>query len=673
MRFIISPAAVASVSMKWSAHLVPSTMRSGALWATLASLLAITADASAAIDQPQQVRDIRPGNLGSTPQGGVEFGRQLIFRAANTEVGDEPWSTDGTAAGTVPLEVSPGLGSSTPGAFTSVGDRVVFLAVGSGGDELWGTDGTQAGTAPVLDINPGPTSSNPRGFLDIGDQAVFRADDGVTGDEPWRTDGTAAGTSRVADINPGATGSAASFFFPARLGDSVLFRASEPVAGSELWRFPVAGGGAELVANINLAGGSAPLELTPVGNTLFFIADDGIVGRELWRSDGIPGGDYQLVDDFDNAATDSGVTGLTAFGSHVYMSVEGDGNGDELWRADASGAEIVRDINPIGDSNPQNLTPVGEWLYFTATNGSDGRELWRSDGVPGGITEMVADIDPAGSGMCGFPRLTPMGGEIYLCAENAAVGREVWRSDGTAAGTTPIDVNPGPGDSAPDALMVHDNETLYFAASDGSTGSELWAYDTAAPGTEVISGPDAGEHVATSRPALSINSRSLDLARYECSSGGPYVECAGLDGEGRSPALKDGEQTLSVRAVDVRENPDPTPEQLSFVVDTKGPKVAIKGKRASKRGGALQLKVKCKRSERSGPCRGKLVLKAAKGKGKVAKKKFRLKPGKAKRLKVKVRASKRPLLASRSVRAQGKVRDRLGNRGKVAKKKLRVR
>jgi ELWxxDGT repeat protein len=531
---------------------------------------------------------------------------------------------------------------------------------------------TQAGTSRVLDIEPGPGSSSPRDFLALGDQAFFTADQGGTGREPWRTDGTAGGTVRIADLNPGPT-SGAGNIFPERLGEHVFFNGLGPVGGAELWRVPAAGPGAELVANIALggSGSSTPRELSALTDRLLFTADDNIVGRELWVSNGNPG-NFQLVEDFDGAATDSGVTFLTPFRGHVYFQVDGgDGNGTELWRSAGvpGDAEIVFDINPVGDSNPEDLRVAGDWLYFAATRPAEGREVWRTNGT---TTELVADIDPAGSGPCAFPNFTAVGELVYFCAEDGTSGNELWRTDGTAAGTTRVaDINPA-GASAPDDLVVQDGEVLYFTADDGSSGNELWALDTAAPGTDVLAGPGPGEHVASSRPALRLNSRAVDLARYECSSGGPYVECAGLDGEGRSPQLQDGPRTLSVRAVDVRENPDPTPEQLDFVVDTKGPKVTIRGKRVSDRGGALRLKVKCKRSELSGPCRGKLVLKAAKGKGKVAKKKFRLKPGKSKRLKVRVKASKRPLLESGLVRVQGKARDRLGNKGKVARKKLRV-
>ena len=653
------------------------SMKAGAsIVATLMFLLAAAGSSPAALDEPARVADINPGSGSAAVNGIALAGRNVIFRANNPTAGDEPFTSDGTAAGTVPLEVSPGPGSSIPGGFTWIGDQVVFSAIGPGGDELWHTDLTQAGTARLLDIAPGPVSSNPRQYISVGNGAIFSADDGVSGTEPWRTDGTATGTTRIADVSPGP-GNGAAVFFPTRFRDHVLFAGVEAVAGVELWRVPVAGSGADLVANIHLGGGSEPRELSPLADRVLFTADDGIVGRELWVTDGEPGGDTDLVEDFDSAATDSGVSQLTPLGNHVYFVVDGDGNAEELWRSDGTpgGAEIVRDINPVGDSLINDLTAVGPWLYFSATDGGGGGlDIWRSDGVPGGTTEMVADLNPAGSSACGFPSFTAVGEHVYFCGNDGSSGTELYRTDGTPAGTTRVaDINPGGPGSVPSDLVVQDNEVLYFSATDAASGDELWALDTAAPGTDVLEGPGAEEHISEPRPALRLHSRAVDMARFECSdNGGAFASCAGLDGIGRTSRLADGEHTLAVRAVDVRENPDQSPEELRFTVDTKGPKVAVKGKRVIDEGGAVRLKLACKRSELSGPCRGKVVLKQAKGGAKIAKRKFRLKPGKAKRLKLKVKPAKRGLLEAGAVRAQGKARDRLGNKRKFRSKKLRV-
>ncbi|MCB0866521.1 MAG: hypothetical protein KDB58_12480, partial [Solirubrobacterales bacterium] len=473
-----------------------------------------------------------------------------------------------------------------------------------------------------------------------------------------------------ADINPGAGNGAGSFFFPARMGEYVYYRASEPVAGSELWRSPVTGGGAELVANIALAGSSDPLQLVPAGTTLFFTATEPTVGRELWRTRGTPG-NFDLSENFDGAATDSTINEIEALGSRVYLSAASALGGVELWRADPDGVELVADMNGLGSSSPQNLTAVGQGLYFTANDGVNGRELWHSDGEPGGATNLVRDINPTGSSACAINPFTAVGEDVFFCANDGSTGNELWRSDGTTAGTVRVaDINPGAASSSPQPVAVH-GDTFYFSADDGSHGSELWAIDTGAPETTLVSGP--GDR--TSDPSLyfELSSSAVDLARYECSPTGPggaFSPCGGLDGSVELAPLADGERDIALRAVDVRDNADASPLVVPVTIDTEGPRVVLKGKLRPSGSRVVGAKLACKRSELSGPCRGKVVLVAAKGgKGKLGSGRFSIKPGKGKRAKVKLTKRGRALLGSASgpvvVKAKGRARDSLGNGRKV--------
>jgi ELWxxDGT repeat protein len=69
-----------------------------------------------------------------------------------------------------------------------VGGTLYFSAAApSLGYEPWKSDGTEAGTLPVADINP-VGSSGPDLFLPFGSTLFFAANDGVHGREPWRMD-----------------------------------------------------------------------------------------------------------------------------------------------------------------------------------------------------------------------------------------------------------------------------------------------------------------------------------------------------------------------------------------------------------------------------------------------------------------------------------------------------
>lgn len=184
----------------------------------------------------------RPGELGialpilsigySTPDPVVFQGRLFFFSE------NRLWSSDGTAPGTVPIQVVSGPDQpQTAHEPTVVGDRLYFTSwTEATGQELWVSDGTASGTNLVADLRPGPQSSAPRYLTAVGERLFFSADDGKNGHEIWMTDGTQAGSRRVTDM----------------------------VAG---------------------LGSATPVDLTAVGDRLYFSAEDGEHGRELWALD----------------------------------------------------------------------------------------------------------------------------------------------------------------------------------------------------------------------------------------------------------------------------------------------------------------------------------------------------------------------------------------------------
>jgi ELWxxDGT repeat protein len=160
--------------------------------------------------------------------------------------------------------------------------------------------------------------------------------------------------------------------------------------------------------------------------------------------------------------------------------------------ASASGAWLVRDINPGGGSAPRLPTNVGGTLFFSARDGTHGDELWRSDGTAAG-TRLVRDINPGGGshpadipGYPREPRLANVGGTLVFSADDGTHGVELWRSDGTRAGTRLVlNINPGGGDSKP-MEFTNVGGTLFFSARDGTHGEELWRTDGTRAGTRLV-------------------------------------------------------------------------------------------------------------------------------------------------------------------------------------------
>jgi len=169
---------------------------------------------------------------------------------------------------------------------------------GTSGTEPWRTDGTTLGTVPLKDINPSG-DSYPSSFVASGQYVYFSANDGTNGSELWRTDGvpetlTNIHTTLVADINVGSNGS-----YPGNItsfkGGRVLFSADDGGTGSELWISDGTSLGTTRLTDINIAGGSNPSNITEWNGKAYFLANDLNYLTNVWKTDGTPAGTTQVT------------------------------------------------------------------------------------------------------------------------------------------------------------------------------------------------------------------------------------------------------------------------------------------------------------------------------------------------------------------------------------------
>lgn len=145
------------------------------------------------------VKDIAPGSLSSVGFPLVVSGSLAYFIAWNDpEGGRELWKTDGTPGGTMRVkDIRPGPEPGTYSYYGFGGRTMVALPHGllafAGvddviGTEPWITDGTEAGTVPLVDIAPGYADSDPVNFVVMGERLLFIADDGFMGRSVWAVD-----------------------------------------------------------------------------------------------------------------------------------------------------------------------------------------------------------------------------------------------------------------------------------------------------------------------------------------------------------------------------------------------------------------------------------------------------------------------------------------------------
>jgi ELWxxDGT repeat protein len=338
------------------------------------------------------VKDIRPGGQAAHPTALAVVGDVLLFTADDGTHGRELWRSDGTAAGTrLVKDIRPGRAGSSPTAFgfadfTVVGDTLHFVADdGVHGEEPWISDGTAAGTRLVTDLSPGRSDSLTYGRTAVGDTLYF-----ARVGQLWRSDGTAAGTKLVKRLpTPPVVASPTPEVLIEAGGTLYLVLRTE--RDSALWASDGTTAGTREVRD----GYQAYWWFRELGDRLAFAIDDVSTGAEPWLSDGTAAGTQPIRDIRKGRASSVDYVPGATVGDWLYFPANDGQIGEELWRSDgtAAGTRRVRDISPGRDaSDPTELTAVGDILYFSATDGVHGQELWRSDGTRAG-TLMVRDIN----------------------------------------------------------------------------------------------------------------------------------------------------------------------------------------------------------------------------------------------------------------------------------------
>jgi large repetitive protein len=471
-----------------------------------------------------EVRALRSGI--DLPFVGFEWaalGERIVFAAGEQGFGNEPWVSDGTAAGTFRLaDVATPFRSSHPRGFTSLGDRVVFTAEHDFEHQhLWTTDGTPEGTVRIP-LAP-RSSSRPAGLTPYAGRLWFtaRGDDGVR--DLWRTTGTGDGAERVAQgpFAPDLTVAHSSLFLRSAAGDPVSLALPDlaPVVladtqpareitagplgltwftttgrGQELWATDGTPAGTRLVVDLDpdwIDGCSIdeecppvleavairmPDQLTPLGDHLYFRAPSppGTVLFGLWRTDGTAEGTAWLP------LAPVGVERIVALGDRLvfHADVPGEDEGQQIWTITPGGA--IHGLTHHGSRLVGGLAAAGDAAYYLVET-AEGVELHRTGGTIQSSREVA--LLAGTSLLSDVGQLVAAGGRVYFPVDTPELGNELWTSDGTAAGTGPVaDLHPGPAGSNPTAATPA-GPYLVFTADDGASGREPWVTDGTAAGT----------------------------------------------------------------------------------------------------------------------------------------------------------------------------------------------
>lgn len=457
----------------------------------------------------------------------VPVGGRLVFVGVEEAHGDELWSTDGTAQGTVRLgDFCPGNCQGALEPVTAVGGSVYFVVLRGRGirPELWATDGTLAGTRLVVSQVAGqplrPTL--PLRIAALGQRLFFAAGQ-QDGQELWTVDVPQSAPRRVADLGRGGWSSFPRGF--AALGSRLLFNACDETG---IHLFAGSGGGTAtplltlMASNPTVCHRDTFLAATPLGATALFWAGS-LPQAELWRTDGTSAGTSRLAELAASFRPElAALPGRVVFVLRVAASER-----QELWTSDGTvpGTRKIADLP--GAAGP--LTVLGGEAFFglnrVKDDGTVTGQVWRTDGTAAG-TRVEADgafrfpglpflrlasgvhfFTTAEGGASTLWRLAgppagavPASSRVFLAPSAALVhrgllyflasretpetARVLWVSDGTEAGTRPVAEVPRSGSARQELAAV--GGVLVFEAQDVEHGAELWASDGTPAGTGLL-------------------------------------------------------------------------------------------------------------------------------------------------------------------------------------------
>ena len=432
------------------------------------------------------VEDIHPGIPGSFPGQFALAGGILFFRAGDATDGTELWRW--TVGGVSQVkDIEPGAGSGYPSALYAVGSNVVFSGCTvAAGCEPWVSDGTGPGTVPLADIHPTADSYPYNFFWHPGlARLFFTADDGVHGSELWQRVGwrrrAGSPTSRAGLDDGRPNGLAA-------VATKLVFTGSDGGGGTRLFTYD--GATVAQIQSLSTAGVPSSPEHTLSWNGRVYFLE----GGNCWYTDGTSGGTVEwegscltdpsfVVGDgrllygvsttgerelwsIDSADVETQETDLASFssspagfawlGEAAFFSADDGVSGRELWVSDGTPAGTAPIDLDAGASSPSKFTLFEGEIWFNATTAATGAELWHSDGTLGG-TELF-ELRPGSSGSAPSD-LVVLGSSLFVAAYDAALEEQLFRIADAGSPAVVLDVA-GEAALAPEQLVVAGSRRL---------------------------------------------------------------------------------------------------------------------------------------------------------------------------------------------------------------------
>lgn len=399
-------------------------------------------------------------------------GGRLVFNAWDSTSGYEPWTTDGTPAGTRLLkDIMPGRNGSSPSVFTNAGATLAyFFTVEGASRRIWQTDGSAANTRPVVTM---PFFLGVREAVFTGQTLfVHTRSSGQQPSELMSLRGT-----QLRRLTPASSVSVSFRASPTPLGpDRIAFFGVDRELGLEV--FEASDTKLRLLADIHPPNGATQdanaRVLGHLGRRLLLTAESAATrGRELWIHDPELPSTQRLASAV--IPTDDGAR----IGNRVVFSGSTPATGHEVYVAEGTQVRLLADLVPgARGSSPRSFRRVGGRVYFAALDATERDwEIYETDGSPGGTRSFVRM--PVGVGApSDFVRVPGVGKGLLFLARG-----HIYRTDGTLSGTRRVGGNAMQVSQA--QILTRVGERAFFRGFVIGFGTELGVTDGSDRGTAV--------------------------------------------------------------------------------------------------------------------------------------------------------------------------------------------
>ncbi|HEY1022683.1 MAG TPA: ELWxxDGT repeat protein, partial [Flavisolibacter sp.] len=426
--------------------------------------------------------------------------------------GTELLYSDGTQAGTKVLRDF-GAEANSITNFYELASTLYFTSQYGTSLVLWQTDGTDAGTTPLDTLSNGTSSTYINGFTSLGSTLYFTASANEQGAELWKYNGTEC--ELVADINPGTPSGVNGI--PVAFNNKLYFSGSNTTHGYELWQSDGTTAGTILLKDIHTTASSSPGNFT-VFNTKLYFSANGASGIELYSTDGTAAGTV-LLKDISAGTPSSSPRSFVIYNSALHFAAY-DGTDFAIWKTTGTSAGTTKVVQLAARASGYSTSEFKlcngslyfllSWNYsyscgFNRTCNSNGKSFKQ---LAGSTLNTVSGSYP---GSFDLSKTVVLNNKLYY-VENAS---SCWYSSCTyydylmefsgTTGTVLLSFSRSQynGTNAINTKPVVAGGTLFFGASNTVSGGELWTLNTAVSeatvaferftGDMVTSVPNTGE------------------------------------------------------------------------------------------------------------------------------------------------------------------------------------